>query len=228
MQVIVTCGPAYEPIDEVRRITNASTGELGALLCRALLQAGFKVICLRGEGATFAGDWEGVDCRTFTTNEDLLRQLRSLSRRRNVGAVFHAAALCDYRVKAVRNTAGRRLRAAKLASRAGALTLELEPAVKVIGELRRLFPRARIIGWKFELNGARSQALAKGRRQIVGNRTDACVVNGRAYGKGFGVCGAEGEVAHCPTKAALSRWMAAALASGGSFNRAPGRSPSAR
>ena len=29
MKVIVTCGPSYEPVDEVRRITNFSTGELG-------------------------------------------------------------------------------------------------------------------------------------------------------------------------------------------------------
>jgi phosphopantothenoylcysteine synthetase/decarboxylase len=27
MKVIVTCGPSYEPIDQVRRLTNFSTGE---------------------------------------------------------------------------------------------------------------------------------------------------------------------------------------------------------
>jgi phosphopantothenoylcysteine synthetase/decarboxylase len=32
MKVIVTSGPGYEPIDEVRRITNFLTGELGIFL----------------------------------------------------------------------------------------------------------------------------------------------------------------------------------------------------
>ena len=40
VKVIVTCGPSYEPIDEVRRITNFSTGELGILLANRLTRAG--------------------------------------------------------------------------------------------------------------------------------------------------------------------------------------------
>ena len=50
---LVTCGPAYEPIDEVRRITNQSTGELGALLSEALARANFEVLCLRGQMAVY-------------------------------------------------------------------------------------------------------------------------------------------------------------------------------
>jgi phosphopantothenoylcysteine synthetase/decarboxylase len=48
MKVIVTCGPGYEPIDQVRRITNFSTGELGVRLCNELARAGFEVFCLKG------------------------------------------------------------------------------------------------------------------------------------------------------------------------------------
>ena len=50
---LVTCGPAYEPIDKVRRITNQSTGELGALLTETLARANFEVLCLRGEMAVY-------------------------------------------------------------------------------------------------------------------------------------------------------------------------------
>ena len=50
---LVTCGPAYEPIDEVRRITNQSTGELGSLLSEILSRAKFEVLCLRGEMAIY-------------------------------------------------------------------------------------------------------------------------------------------------------------------------------
>ena len=48
MKIIVTTGPSFEPIDEVRRITNFSTGELGVLLANSFAQAGAEVFCLKG------------------------------------------------------------------------------------------------------------------------------------------------------------------------------------
>ena len=60
MRVIVTCGPSYEPIDRVRRLTNFSTGELGLLLAAALAREGHEVICLKGEGATSRTDAGGA------------------------------------------------------------------------------------------------------------------------------------------------------------------------
>lgn len=127
MKVIVTCGPSFEPIDEVRRLTNFSTGELGALLAEQLGAAGHEVFCLKGSGATHPGPAPGPGClvRRFDTNDDLLALLREISSAHGIGAVFHAAALCDYRVAAVRDDAGNACQSAKIASRSGALTLQL-------------------------------------------------------------------------------------------------------
>ena len=63
MQVIVTCGPSYEPIDRVRRLTNFSSGELGVHLSNQLARAGFEVFCLKGSGATYPSpaEQEGVE-----------------------------------------------------------------------------------------------------------------------------------------------------------------------
>ena len=47
MKVIVTCGPSYEPIDQVRRLTNFSTGELGVHLSNQLARVGFEVFVSR-------------------------------------------------------------------------------------------------------------------------------------------------------------------------------------
>ena len=52
MKIIVTCGPSYEPIDEVRRITNFSTGQMGSRLARTLAAAGHEVTCYKGVAAT--------------------------------------------------------------------------------------------------------------------------------------------------------------------------------
>ncbi len=191
MKIIVTCGPSFEPIDGVRRLTNFSTGELGVLLCEAFLRQGHQVHCLKGSGATYAGP-EGCEVTRFGTNEELLWSLRESASGAGVGAVFHAAALCDYRVARVRDAEGVERTEAKIPTRSGSLTLELEPTIKVISDLRSLFPSALIVGWKYELTGTREEAIGKAQRQIVEARTDACVVNGAAFGVGYGLCDAAG------------------------------------
>ena len=99
-RVIVTCGPSYEPIDDVRRITNFSTGELGALLSNRLVVDGHEVLCFRGTAAPAS---VALDSRVrhlpFTTNDDLLAKLTAIERRDTVRAVFHVAALADFRVE---------------------------------------------------------------------------------------------------------------------------------
>jgi phosphopantothenoylcysteine decarboxylase/phosphopantothenate--cysteine ligase len=186
MKVIVTCGPSYEPIDQVRRLTNFSTGELGVHLSNQLARAGFEVFCLKGSGATHPGPGEQCHLSLFDTNDDLLELLEQTSEAHEIAAVFHVAALCDYKVKRVEDDQGRSCNSPKIASRSGALTISLEPATKVIAKIRHLFQQSILVGWKYELAGTRQEALAKAQKQIVENRTDGCVVNGSAFGSGFG------------------------------------------
>jgi len=197
----ITCGPAYEPIDQVRRITNFSTGEIGTILSGAFLKAGFRVICFRGEGATFPAP-EGAEVRSFSTNHSLAAGLRSLDQPPAI--VLHAAALSDFLVEGIEGAEG----SAKLCSRAGTIRLTLAPAAKVLPEMRDWFPAARIIGWKYELDGTHEQALSRASEQIKSARTDACVVNGSAYGPGFGLLTPDNSLLHFPDKPALAAHLA--------------------
>src|SRR6266478_1172022 len=101
MNIIITCGPSYERIDEARRMTNFSTGKLGVTLANFLTDAGYDVFCFKGEGSTFSGTVRARRVEAFTTNDDLAQRLKSISQAENIDAVFHAAALCDYRVDQV-------------------------------------------------------------------------------------------------------------------------------
>ena len=197
---VVTCGPASAPIDSVRRITNFATGEIGSILSQALLKAGWDVLCLRGEGSTFP-EPDGIDVRVFSTNDSLVALFQRLPATPN--AIFHAAALCDFQVASIEGSSGMK----KIPTRDGALTLHLEPAPKILPRLREWFPGAFIVGWKYELDGDRFAALAKGGAQIRECRTDACVVNGAAYGEGFGILLPDGSL----TEVADKRKLAALL-----------------
>jgi phosphopantothenoylcysteine synthetase/decarboxylase len=187
MTIIVTCGPSYEPIDEVRRLTNFSSGELGVMLSESLLKAGHEVFCLKGSGATYRDPQPLCVVRRFDTNDDLLNLFREFANAQRIGAIFQVAALCDYKVRRVTDEQGNSCDSPKIASRSGALSLELEPATKVLPQLRRLFPNAVLVGWKYELAGTREEVLTRAERQLKEAGVTACIVNGKAFGKGFGL-----------------------------------------
>ena len=75
--------------------------------------------------------------------------------------------------------------------------------------MRDWFPSALLVGWKYDVDGDRDAALGKGQAQISENRTNGCVVNGPAYGDGFGWLPAEGQAEHLPGQAALLDKLAA-------------------
>ncbi len=203
MTIVITCGPAWEAIDGMRRLTNASTGQLGAVLADALADAGHRVLLYRGDGATAKLPMRTVEMHAFSTNDDLAFQLAERAGYEHVHAFFHAAALCDFRVARITDSLGVERKDSKIPSRAGRILLELEPATKVLPQLRRWWPEARIVGWKYELGGSRDDALAAAWRQLHDARTDVCVLNGSAWGAGFAWCEAPGIVIPCPDAAAL-------------------------
>ena len=188
MKLLVTSGPAWEGLDGMRRLTNASTGRLGSLLADAFADAGHEVTLFRAELATAPPPARHVPVLTFGTNDDLAARLVGWPEGHGVDAVFHAAALCDFKPASVRSADGTRLEAGKLPSRAGRLTVELEPATKLLPRLREWFPGAGIVGWKYELDGGREAALAAAWRQLAEASSDACVLNGTAWGPGFALC----------------------------------------
>lgn len=207
---VVTSGPSSVPIDDVRRIANSASGEIGALLAAALMQNGFEVLLFRGRGATHTTVPDGALLHEFAANEDLAHLLEVLAETRgnDVHAVFHAAALSDYTLAAVRGPDGTVASAGKIPGDLAFLRLELAPAPKVLPRLRGWFPRAWVVAWKYELEGAREAAVAAARSQLSKSHADASVVNGRAYGPGFGLLEGENPPLHFAEKHALAAFLA--------------------
>ena len=214
MNCIVTAGPTFEPLDDVRRLTNFSTGRLGTELANFLVAHGHTVTLLVGTMATHADERRAQRVKFFTTTEDLRAKLKSFSGKK-VDAIFHAAAVSDFAFgKMFIRGKTEKLKAfspsKKIPTRGGSLFVELLPTPKIIAELRGWFPKARIVGWKYEVVGGRPEAVQSSRQQIVDCSTDACVANGPAYGRGFGVVTARGET-HFANKEKLFAALATAV-----------------
>src|SRR6202162_5275468 len=167
MRIVITGGPASEPIDSVRFITNQSTGELAVKLARKFSAAGHNVELFLGRSASCRLE----TARYFQTNEDLHRSLREVAERDRVEVVLHAAALSDFGVAQVM-VSGRISAAAKISSDAESIELRLVPKPKLICRLRDLFASAYLIGWEVGLGGAPPEPGEEGRGKNRVKRTE--------------------------------------------------------
>jgi phosphopantothenoylcysteine synthetase/decarboxylase len=197
MNCIVTAGPTFEPLDDVRRLTNFSTGRLGTELANFLTERGHKVTLLIGESATYAGERKAQSVKVFSTAADLRTKLKTFSGKK-VDAIFQAAAVSDFAFGKMftRDAAGKIKQftpSKKISTREGNIFVELVPTPKIISELRGWFPKACIVGWKFEADGKRTDALRAAKKQLADCATDFCVANGPAYGQGFNLVSADGQ-----------------------------------
>ena len=142
----------------------------------------------------------------FTTTANLREKLQALSTKK-VNAVFHAAAVSDFHFGRIQlqSPHGRltEIKSKKIPTDKGTLLVELVPTQKIIVDLRAWFPSARLVGWKFEAEGKRTDAVHAAEQQLAQCLTDLCVVNGPAYGEGFGLLGRKGEAAHLANPPAL-------------------------
>jgi phosphopantothenoylcysteine synthetase/decarboxylase len=188
MLCLVTAGPTVEPLDSVRRLTNHSTGTLGTDLANHLACAGHDVLLLRSRTATATPPLHAVTSEAFATAGDLLERFQAHATQEPV-AIFHAAAVGDFQVGTVfrRDSDGSLVpvHSGKHSTRDGVLLAELRPTPKILAQLRDLYPKAWITGWKYEVDGSRDEVLQRARAQLQSCRSDAVVANGPAYGPGY-------------------------------------------
>jgi len=196
MNFIVTAGPTIEKLDMVRRLTNFSTGRTGTEMANFLTGRGHQVTLLLGEQATWSGQRRAQKVITFSTTADLQEKLKALSKS-PVNGVLHAAAVGDFMFSKVwkRDTEGKlqEVSSDKFSTRDGALLAELVPTPKLIGQLHDWFPKSQVVGWKYEVEGKRDDALVAAQMLMEETKISACVANGPAYGEGFGLVSPSGQ-----------------------------------
>lgn len=171
-RVIVIGGASHEPIDDVRSITNESSGETAVALATQAHYRGADVSLWLGAASvpvpTFVPEtrWSSV--------EDLHRRLGQESKSlRAADAVWIPAALADYTVRA---------RPEKIDSRATPrLTLTLGPTPKILPEIRRRVPSPGIVvGFKLVSRQSPDELHASAQKLMEEVGLDAVVGNDRA------------------------------------------------
>ncbi len=156
-RVVLTAGGTKEPIDDVRYVTNFSTGKFGYEIARALAAAGCEVTVISAPETPFlaGGPIPGVRHLSFTDTESLREALLGEA---GADIVFHAAAVSDFRP-------AHRVHG-KISSAANELTVRLERTPKIIDELREAYgKRTMIIGFKLLSGMSWRDLVRRGREQ---------------------------------------------------------------
>ncbi len=94
VQVLITAGPTFEPIDAVRGITNRSSGKMGYAVARAALDAGAKVNLITGPVTLPAP--AGAEITHVETTAQMFDAVKRQAARANI--YIGVAAVADYRV----------------------------------------------------------------------------------------------------------------------------------
>ncbi len=166
-KVLITSGPTWVPIDNVRVISNTATGQTGILLAKEFTRQGYRVTLLLGQVNISALDSK-IKVKRFSFFNELNILLRD-ELKKNYDIVIQSAAISDFAPKFPNK--------GKISSQCKKLKLILEPTVKIINCLRKLKPNAFLIGFKFEPDLKPGRLIKKTRNLIKSAGLDLAVGN---------------------------------------------------
>ena len=159
--ILITAGPTRAYIDDVRFLTNASSGRMAAALASAAIAKGHNVTIVSGPVSVRYPTKARVNS-VITTGEMLKKSLALLPR---VDGVIATAAPCDFEPK--------QRQKGKLPRQRG-LVLELKPTRDIIATLaRQAKPTQWMVAFALEPDGDPAKALKK----ITAKKCDLIVLN---------------------------------------------------
>lgn len=169
LKILITSGATREPIDDVRFVSNLSTGRTGAELASALAATGTSVTLLHGEGATLPVE-TSVERIRFGSAADLEEKIRAELGSRHYDAVIMCAAVADYRPD--------RIASGKIRSDADELVLRMVRTPKILPRIKSFSgTEPAVIGFKLtstdSLEERRDAVLA----QFASGGVDAVIQN---------------------------------------------------
>lgn len=152
--LLITSGPTQEPIDDVRYLTNRSSGKMGSALAAAALQMGATVTVVAGPQK--APLPKGAHIIRVQTAEEMLAATKSVL---NPDWVIGAAAVADYRP-------ANRIKG-KMRRESAQIALDLIANPDVLAEIVKLHPNALAVAFAAEPDDSLEKATEKMKRKGV-------------------------------------------------------------
>lgn len=190
MKIIITAGGTSERIDDVRTITNSSTGRLGYAIGKAFVD-GYsdridKIYYLHGMRADYVKDGK-VEPVKIGGVMDLQGELDRLLTTEKIDAVVHAMAVSDYIVSEVTTLDKIRgtedpnspadLSGNKISSDIDDLVIHMKRSPKVISTIKGSSPNTHLVGFKLLSSVPHSELIDVGYGLLQKNECDFVLAN---------------------------------------------------
>ena len=188
--IIITAGGTSEKIDEVRVISNFSSGRLGLAIANSFLESKEinvgKIYYLCDRNTNAPSD-ERVEVVRVMGAQGLLEALEKLLTTEKIDAVIHAMAVSDYTVKQITTLddikAGaeadpdKKLVSGKISSEIEDLVIVLKKTPKVIGEIKKLQKDTILVGFKLLTNVKKDVLIETGYKLLQKNDCTMVLAN---------------------------------------------------
>ena len=201
MKIVITAGGTSERIDDVRTITNSSTGSLGFAIGTAFAaeEKIEKIYYLHGKRAVWPEDEKVVPIEIGGVM-DLKDNLTKVLTEDKIDAVIHAMAVSDYMVHQVTTLDklmgtedpehAQDLSGNKISSDIDDLIIHMKRSPKVISIIKETSPDTTLVGFKLLSGVPHEELIDVGYRLLQKNNCDFVMANdlreiGRDFHKGY-------------------------------------------
>lgn len=165
-KILIIAGSTEEEIDEVRVLTNKSSGRTGIALAKAAFERGAETLLLHGRMSGAAPDY--VKSESFTSVNNLIEKLKNISLKTYDIAIVPAA-ISDYTSEK---------KSGKISSDKEQLLLTLNRAQKVIKFIRRsVGARSTLVCFKAEAGISEKELIERAYNRLKEYDLDLIVAN---------------------------------------------------
>lgn len=168
-RVLITAGPTWVPIDDVRVISNSATGETGILLAEKLSCLGAKVILVLGPITDRPAINKSIKVIRFNFFDELKNILFRELLSQKYDMVIHSTAVSDYRPLARHRK--------KVPSGKRFWNIKLVPTEKLIDSIKRINNSLFLVGFKFEPGRNKGSLVKNAKGLMARSHADLIVAN---------------------------------------------------
>lgn len=200
-KILITYGPTWVPIDDVRVISNRSSGKMGKFIIENLVKTGAKITALEGPINDPIRN-KKIRIKKFTFFDEFA-ELFKAELKKKYDVVIHAAAVSDFKPTAQSRS--------KISSNKQ-IKLTLRPTEKLIGCIKKLAPGSFLVGFKLESTACQRKLKKEALKLIKKNHCDIVVANSLKTGYSGFIFNNEGAlVAKEKTRKSIGRRLAQQL-----------------
>lgn len=165
---LITGGATREFIDDVRFLSNPSTGLSALYVAQALQKEGAAVKLILGEGNNLNGEINNISKTIVRSTEDMYMSVKEELLNNSYHGFISIAAVSDYKPA---------YQAGKIPSQQEKLAIELTPTRKIVKQIKQEFPDLYIVAYKAEVGIEKENLVRRGKDLLEKYRIDMVCAN---------------------------------------------------